>query len=283
MTDSPARPLLGPTDVPPCQVVNETGAAHALLVCDHAGQAVPAALDNLGLSECELSRHIAWDIGAGAVTRHLARLLDAPAVLANYSRLVVDPNRYLDDHAVAFPTESDGTRIPGNEDLTEAQRHERARSCFWPYHHTITRHLDSMRERGITPALISVHSCTAVFQGVFRPWHVGVLWNQDPRLSVPVIEALRGMPDIEVGDNQPYSGRQPNFFTMAYHAEAADLPHLALEIRQDLIDGQEGIAHWAAVLHRVFAPLITGARAAGPVVSPRADERADVAGGPAAD
>lgn len=274
MTDLPALPLLGASDVPPCQIVNETGAAHALLVCDHAGQAVPAALNGLGLDERELARHIAWDIGAGAVTRHLARMLDAPAVLANYSRLVVDPNRYLHDHDVAFPAESDGTRVPGNEDLTEAQRVARARSCYWPYHHAVTRHLDAMRERGITPALISVHSCTPVFQGFFRPWHVGVLWNQDPRLSVPVLEALRRIPDIEVGDNQPYSGRQPNFFTMAYHAESADLPHLALEIRQDLIADASGITHWAEILHQVFAPLITGARPAAGGPSAHAGEGA---------
>ncbi|MEO0974228.1 MAG: N-formylglutamate amidohydrolase [Pseudomonadota bacterium] len=260
MTDIPAFPLLGSTDLPPYQIVNETGAAHALLVCDHAGQAVPASLDRLGLSDEELSRHIAWDIGAAAVTRHLARMLDAPAVLANYSRLVIDPNRFPHDHAAAFPAVSDGTRVPGNEDLTESQRQARARSCFWPYHNAISRHLQSMREQRFLPAVIAIHSCTPVFQDEFRPWHVGVLWNQDPRLSLPLIDALRQVPGIEVGDNQPYSGRLPNFFTMAHHAESADLPHVALEVRQDLIGDAQGIRTWAEVLYRAFAPLIAGAR-----------------------
>ncbi len=256
MTDIPALPLIGPQDPPPYQIVNETGAAHALLVCDHAGQAVPAALGDLGLTQEELSQHVAWDIGAGAVTRHLARLLDAPAILSNYSRLVVDPNRYLHDHAAAFPPVSDGVIVPGNQDLTEAQRSARARSFFWPYHNAVTGHLDAMRERGITPTLISVHSCTPTMNGQFRPWHLGVLWNQDPRVSVPLLERLRGHADIEVGDNQPYSGRLPNFFTVAYHAEANDLPHVALEIRQDLIGDNEGIRHWAALLADAFAPII---------------------------
>ncbi|MEM9383936.1 MAG: N-formylglutamate amidohydrolase [Pseudomonadota bacterium] len=260
MTDISALPLLGPTDLPPYQIVNETGAAHALLVCDHAGQAVPTALDRLGLNDEGLSRHVAWDIGAAAVTRHLARLLDAPAVLSNYSRLVIDPNRFPHDHAVAFPVVADGTRVPGNEDLTEAQRQARARSCFWPYHNAIARHLDSMRERRILPALIAIHSCTPVFQGESRPWHVGVLWNQDPRLSLPLIKSLSQIDGIEVGDNQPYSGRLPNFFTMAHHAESADLPHVALEVRNDLILDAQGIRHWAEVLYRAFAPLISGAR-----------------------
>ena len=260
MIDIAGLPLIGPTDLPPYQIVNETGAAHALLVCDHAGQAVPAALDRLGLSDEELSRHIAWDIGAAAVTRHLARLLDAPAVLANYSRLVIDPNRYPHDHAVAFPAVSDGTRVPGNEGLTEAQRQARARSCFWPYHNAITRHLQSMRERHIQPAVIAIHSCTPVFDGVFRPWQLGVLWNQDPRSSQPLIEALRQIDGIEVGDNEPYSGRLPNFFTIAHHAESADLPHVALEVRQDLVGDAQGIREWAEVLHHAFAPLISGAR-----------------------
>jgi predicted N-formylglutamate amidohydrolase len=256
MTDISVLQLLGPNDPPPYQIVNETGSAHALLVCDHAGQAVPESLDGLGLGERDLSRHIAWDIGAAAVTRHLARLLDAPAVLASYSRLVVDPNRYLKDHDVAFPPVSDGTAVPGNAQLTQAQRSARARACYWPYHNAITRHLDSLRERGVLPVFISVHSCTPTLGGVFRPWHVGVLWNQDPRVSVPLIDALRAVPGIEVGDNEPYSGRLPNFFTMAYHAESSDLPHVALEIRQDLIGDAEGIRYWAEVLARAFTAVL---------------------------
>jgi predicted N-formylglutamate amidohydrolase len=270
MTDTSALPLIGPQDPPPCQIVNDTGAAHVLLVCDHAGQAVPRALHGLGLSESDLARHIAWDIGAGAVTRHLARMLDAPAVMTNYSRLVVDPNRFLKDHAVAFPPVSDGTVIPGNQELTEADRSARARSFFWPYHNAISGHVDAMRERGILPAFVSVHSCTPEFQGHFRPWHVGVLWNQDPRISLPLIEYLRGMAGIEVGDNEPYSGRLPDFFTLAYHAEASDLPHVALEIRQDLIADAAGIRRWAEVLAEAFTAVL----APGAVRASRQGERA---------
>ena len=240
--DPPA--LLGPDDPPPFEVVNAQGRARAVLVCDHASWAVPASLHGLGLDEAVLRRHIGWDIGAGDVTRRLAGLLDAPAVLAGYSRLVVDCNRPLGAPA-SIPALSDGVAVPANQGLDGSAAEARAAACFTPYHQAIDEVVSDVAERGGAPAIVSMHSFTPVLDGFERPWHVGVLWHQDGRVALPLIAALRADPAIRVGDNEPYSGRAPMPYCIPAHAEAPGLPHATVEIRQDLIDTHHGAEAWA--------------------------------------
>jgi len=235
-------------------VFNPMGRSSVLVVCDHASRRIPATLDNLGLDELALGRHIASDIGAAEVAEHLARLLDAPAVLAGYSRLVVDCNRQLDDPTSILAV-SDGEFIPGNHGLTDEQKDQRIRQFFDPYHDAIRRRIGSFERRGVVPAFIAVHSFTPIFQETRRPWQIGILWDTDPRIPVPLMRGL-GERGVVVGDNEPYSGRAPSDYTIDHHAEITGLPHASIEVRQDLVETPDGALEWAETLAAVLGPIL---------------------------
>jgi predicted N-formylglutamate amidohydrolase len=228
--------------------------ANTLVVCDHASCHVPEPLEGLGLAPEQLRAHVAWDIGAAEVARRLAARLGCPAVLAGVSRLVIDCNRQPGDPS-SIPAVSCGVAVPGNAAVDDAEAERRAEAWFWPYHREIARHLALMWRQGPPPAVVAVHSFTPRLNGAARPWHVGVLWNRDPRLAIPVLRALAERPDLVVGDNQPYSGREINY-TLDTHAGAAGLPHVSFEIRQDLLDGPAAIERWAILLAETLAPLL---------------------------
>jgi predicted N-formylglutamate amidohydrolase len=249
------RSLLGPGDPPPVEVLDPQGNAPVLLVCDHASRAVPRRLGSLGVDEVALMRHIGWDIGAAEVTRHLVRLLDAPAVLSGYSRLVADCNRRLDDPS-CMPEVSDGTEVRGNRALSAEARAARADALYFPYHEAIERRLEAFAARGVSPAVVSIHSFTPVMNGFVRPWHIGILWDKDPRIAVPLIDNLRARTELVVGDNEPYSAREPAGYSMLRHAIPAGLPHALLEIRQDLIDTPPGAEEWAESIAAALRPIL---------------------------
>ena len=215
---------------------------------------MPRRLAGLGLDPAALRLHVAYDIGAAALTRRLAALLEAPAVLSHFSRLVIDPNRVL-DHETSIPEVSDGIAVPGNRALSGGERRRRVAIFFAPYHRALAAALQRRLERGRLPALVSVHSFTPVMEGLSRPWEIGVLWNRDGRLALPLIEALRAR-GLVVGDNQPYSGATPFGYTMQHHADPLGLPQVLLEVRQDLIDTQPGVETWARRLAEVLPPLL---------------------------
>lgn len=248
-------PLIGPGDAPPFLVHNDQGKSPVLLVADHASPYFPVAMHQLGLADWVLQRHVTWDIGSDRVTRCLADQLDAPAILAGFSRLLIDPNRKLDDPS-AFPQISDGIVIPGNQDLSEEHKILRAASFFWPYHNAIAKRLADFEQQGVVPAMISIHTCTPVFAQVVRPWHIGVLWDKDPRIALPLMQHLRAMEGVCIGDNEPYSGRHPHDFTIDHHAEPAGLAHVAIEVRQDLVGDPSGAEKWAAVLAGALGEIL---------------------------
>jgi predicted N-formylglutamate amidohydrolase len=248
-------PLIGPGDPPPFVTYNDHGKSRVLLVADHATPFFPAAMNQLGLADWVLERHVAWDIGSDKLTRFLADELDAQAVLSGFSRLIVDPNRRLDD-PTAFVEISDGIAIPGNIGLRNADKALRVQSFFKPYHDRISTGINGFARRGIHPALISIHTCTPVFDRVVRPWHVGIMWDKDPRIPVPLIERFKLMDDVCIGDNEPYSGRHPHDFTIDYHAEPAGLPHVGIEVRQDLVRHENGARKWAAILAEALADVL---------------------------
>ena len=248
--------LLAKNDPPAFELRHDAGKAPVLLTCDHASRSVPASLALLGLTDVEIAQHIGWDIGAAAVTRQLAPRLDAPAVLAGYSRLVIDCNRGPDDPS-SIPTESDGVAIPGNAGLDGAARRERQTALFEPYHAAIDKQLARIAASGAAPAVLSIHSFTPRMKGVVRPWHVGVLWDGDGRIAEPLLAALRTLLDPAlVGDNEPYSARDPVGYTQSHHAHQRGLPHVAIELRQDLIVEVAGTVRWGALLARVLAPIL---------------------------
>jgi predicted N-formylglutamate amidohydrolase len=247
--------LIGRDDPAPFVVLEEHGTAPVLVVCDHASRAIPRALDRLGLPELPSWQHVAWDIGAGELARGLAHALDAPAVLAGYSRLVVDCNRRPDDPE-AFRTESDGWAIPGNQGLDEYQRRVRLSSFFDPYHECIAAMLGGFRARGVVPLLVAVHSFAPRLGGQDRPWHVGVLWDHDEPNARRLLDGLCAEKDLVVGDNEPYSGKHPANYTIDHHAKTRRLPHLCIEVRQDLIDSPAGVERWVRLLARQVTAIL---------------------------
>lgn len=248
-------PLLGPGDPPPVAEINPDGRARVVLCCDHASRAVPIALGDLGVSEAAMERHVAYDVGAAEVTLRLSAALDAPAVFSGFSRLVMDLNRRLGD-PTSIPPVSDGVEVPANVDLSAEEMRRRADALFWPYHDALAARIAKFRDAGIAPALISIHSFTPTMRGFERPWHVGVLWNRDPRIPVPLMEKLARDPEIVVGDNEPYSGRDQHGYTVDTHAADQGLPHVLIEIRQDLIATERGQAEWAARLAEPLADIL---------------------------
>jgi predicted N-formylglutamate amidohydrolase len=245
--------LLTKTDPEPVIVENEGARSPFLLVCDHAGRAVPAALGDLGVSAAEMERHIAWDIGALALTRAVAVRLDAAVVAQRYSRLVIDCNRDP-VRADAMPVVSDGTPIPANAALTPESRAARVAAIHEPYHARIAALLDARAASGLGTVLVLVHSFTPVMAGVPRPWLFGVLHKGGP-LAVAALRLLREG-EGPIGDNQPYAMDDVDY-TAFRHGRARGLPFLELETRQDLLADDAGVervaGRLAALLTRAWA------------------------------
>jgi len=243
--------LLDPDEPGPVTLDNEAGSSVFFLTCDHAGRAFPRRLGRLGLPESETLRHIAWDIGIAAVGRRLSRLLDAAVILQTYSRLVIDCNR--DPNVLSsIPEISETTEIPGNRGLGEDARAARVEAIFRPYHNAIAAALDRRAAEARESALVALHSFTPVFKGVSRPWQVAVLFNRDRRLAHSLAELLRAEGELFVGENEPYAVSDLTDYTVPVHGEQRGLPHVEIEIRQDLIADSAGQEEWAERLARLL-------------------------------
>ena len=225
---------------------------HWLVLCDHASNRVPADLNDLGLSTFELSRHIAWDVGAADVARRLARHLTAPWIEHGISRLVIDGNRSGDDPTL-IPESSDGTLVPGNQALGALERQRRWLAYHQPYHRRIDRHLNQLAAISMVPMLVSIHSFTPRLAGTaeLRPWPIGVLWRDDPSLAHVLIRELRRDGTL-VGDNRPYDGHLTVGYSVDLHGARRGLPHTTIELRQDLLHDPAARARWALRLHRAL-------------------------------
>lgn len=217
--------------------------AGLILLCDHAGNALPPEYGTLGLPEAQLRRHIAYDIGAAAVTRAVAAALDVPAALTRFSRLLIDPNRGADDPTLIMRL-SDGAVIPGNRHLDAAERERRTARYYRPYHEAIERLIAQCIAADTFPSIISIHSFTESWKGVPRPWHVGILWDRDFRLSAPMLDYFHADGGLIVGDNEPYKGSLEGD-CLWQHATSRGLPNALIEIRQDLIREPLGQQQWA--------------------------------------
>ncbi len=249
------------TDAPfqPFDLVMGSANQRLVLFCDHARNALPPAYGDLGLSPNSLTRHIAYDIGAEAVTRRLAALTGAGAALAGFSRLLIDPNRGEDDPTLVMRL-SDGAAIPGNARINSAEISHRVETFWRPYRRACAGLIDTVRERGHVPALIGLHSFTPCFQGRKRPWQVGVLWDSDPRLASPLIDALRAE-NLDVGDNEPYDGALLGD-SMYELSTRRGLPGVLVEIRQDLLAAPEQCDAWALLLAKILPPILSRAETA---------------------
>jgi predicted N-formylglutamate amidohydrolase len=239
--------------------------AGALVICDHASNAIPPGYGTLGLKRETLQRHIAYDIGAADVARALAALIGAPAVLSTYSRLVIDPNRGLDDPTLVMRY-SDGAIVPGNAYIDAAEIARRSVRFWAPYRQAIAATVEAMIATGEPPALISIHSFTDVWRGFSRPWKIGILWDRDDRIPKPLIRALLAEPDLcaaDVGDNEPYDGALAGD-TIDAIATSRRLANALIEIRQDLIAERKNALAWADRIARLLRPILADRRSRAP-------------------
>jgi predicted N-formylglutamate amidohydrolase len=238
----------------PFELRNGGAAGTIIFLCDHAANDVPHELGTLGLIQSDFAAHIAYDIGAAGLTRGLADRFAAPAILARWSRLVIDLNRGADDPTVVMKL-SDGRIVPGNRAADRTEIAERIARYHAPYHEAIAARIAAARVQGIVPVLVSIHSFTPIWRGTARPWHIGILWDKDGRLAKPLMARLQREPDIVVGDNEPYSGELQND-CLYRHGTMNGLAHVLIEVRQDLIADETGIVRWAARLEHFLRDAI---------------------------
>jgi predicted N-formylglutamate amidohydrolase len=243
--------LLAADEPPPVLELGLQGRSNFVIVVDHAARRIPRRLNDLGLPAAELQRHIAWDIGALEVARRVAAALDAPLVAQNYSRLVIDCNR---DPKVptSIPRMSESTEIPGNLQLSAADIAARRTEIFEPYHQRIRALLDERAAAGRPTILVAQHSMTNIYHGVRREMHAAVLYNRDRRFAGLVLDRLRSEAGLNIGDNQPYFVSDETDYTIPRHGEARGLPHVEIELRQDLVGDAAGQAEWARRMARVL-------------------------------
>lgn len=265
-TDAPRR-LLGGNEIAPAHEANAEGRSPFLLTADHYGRLLPRRLGDLGVSESELTRHIAWDIGIAGVAERLARMLDAHLIAQRYSRLVIDCNR-PPGVASSIPVISEATAIPGNEGLSQEEKDTRRREIFDPYHARINAAIDARVHAKRPTVLVALHSFTPVYAGVARPWHIGTLYHRDTILPRLLLRHLRAEGDLVVGDNEPYAVSDLTDYGIPVHGEARGLINTGIEIRQDLITDQAGQQAWAERLARIFREIETELTAEGLSVKP---------------
>jgi predicted N-formylglutamate amidohydrolase len=243
--------LLAADEPPPFMELGRQGQSNFVILVDHASPRIPRALGDLGLPSSELQRHIAWDIGALGVARRMAAALDAPLVAQNYSRLVIDCNR---DPKVAasIPAVSESTEVPGNIGLSADEIAARRAEVFDPYHDHVRALLDERLAAGRPTILVAQHSMTNIFKGQRREMHAAVLYNRDRRFAGLVLDRLRRETDLQIGDNEPYFVSDETDYTIPRHGEARGLPHVEIEIRQDLIGEDTGQHAWARLITRAL-------------------------------
>jgi predicted N-formylglutamate amidohydrolase len=244
-----SRGLLVSGDPDPFTIFTSNTWSPFVIVCDHAGRRFPQRLETLGLSKADLERHIAWDIGAGAVASRLGNMLGASVISQTYSRLVIDCNRPL-GAPTSIVEVSERTIVPGNIGVSSADKDRRAQEIFEPYHRQIDQELNGRRAASEPTVLIAMHSFTPCYLSVDRPWHIGLLYRHDAFARVLI--ALLRAEDLIVGDNEPYRVSDDTDYTLPVHGERRHLPHVGIEIRQDLIAEEVGQERWATLLARLL-------------------------------
>ncbi len=228
------------------------GSAPFFVFCDHASNGIPADLRCLGIPEDFLGTHIAWDIGAGALSEAIAKSLNATLFACTFSRLIIDPNRDL--HAKdSIPKVSDEIPIPGNQMLGEPEIRERIDRFHAPYHQRLSGALDQFSKDHDRPFVVAVHSFTSRLMGAAedRPWHAGILWRDDEESAQAAIKFLQRKSDWSIGDNEPYDARVFNY-SIDRHISPRRLPHITLELRQDLVGNDSAIAETASILSEMI-------------------------------
>ncbi len=246
----------------PFEILNVKSEKPLILICDHASNYVPPEYNDLGLNKDQLNQHIGWDIGAANLTRKISKIINATAILCGTSRLIIDANRSPADKS-CIPTISDNIVIPINKNISKIDRLDRIKKFFWPYHNAISTVIRNYKEQSEypknIPLIFSIHTFAPVISSQKeneRPWHAGVLWNRDPRVSYPLIKLLKNHPEkFVIGDNEPYSG-QEYYYSLDFHAGNDGLPHCAIEVRQDLVKTTIGSDCWAKIISNSLVEIL---------------------------
>jgi predicted N-formylglutamate amidohydrolase len=236
------------------RITNRNGRSPIVLICDHASNFIPKRFGDLGLGKRELESHIAWDPGALPVARRLAKALDATLIESRLSRLLIDCNRPLDAPDLICAV-SETTAVPGNADLSVQDRQARVALSWQPFHEAVEQLIKDRLLQDRETKLVSIHSFTPVYKGVRRPWHIGILHDEDRSIADPMIAALKISGGIVVGDNQPYSPADRVYFTLERHGRSRGLSCVMVEIRNDEIGEEAGQRRWSDMLAGILAGM----------------------------
>ena len=234
------------------KIVNPEASKPCLFICDHASNRIPEHLNKLGMADTDIESHAAYDIGAADITEYLANHFQATAIFCRYSRLVIDVNRWPSDPS-AVPSVSEVFSIPGNQDLSPLEKDQRIEQVFLPYHQALAGEVARLESAHPQVPMFGIHSFTPVYYGEQRPWHIGVMWDDDEPFARRVIAALELVaPDIVVGANKPYDTGEIKHFTLEYHANRQNHPHVIVEVRQDLVATKESARDWAKIIAKAL-------------------------------
>ena len=236
---------------------NINGKSEVLILCPHAGNRIPQNLENLGLTEIERQQHIALDIGALDLAIDLSNQIDAPVIYQNYSRLLIDCNRCLSNQEL-IPCYSANIKIPGNQTLSDREKQQRIVKIWQPYQTAIRKCLDEKLSKGISTIIIDLHSFTPILNGIERPWHIGLLFNRHPETAQAFQRFLIELDDnLVIGMNQPYKVLDEEDYAIPVFGERRGLKHVLIEVRQDLLQTNNGIKKWSDLFSMVCNNLIS--------------------------
>lgn len=251
----PVQKILGPDDPAPYEEFPATSDTPVILCCDHAGNAVPKAIQHLSPSRYDMARHIAIDVGARQLAINIAENLGACLIAHYYSRLVIDPNRTRKSRQLAT-TVSDCTVIPFNQNLSDLDLDERWNSIHQPYHQKIDSVLD--KRTGKPTVFIAIHSFSPKLRGApARPWVVDMIVRTDPTLAESIKHGIESeIPHIAVGINQIFKITKKVNHSLAVHAETRGLPNVSIEVRNDWVSNPYQVEYWGILLARVIESAI---------------------------
>ncbi|MDA9904444.1 N-formylglutamate amidohydrolase [Hyphomicrobiales bacterium] len=231
--------------------LNENNESNFILICDHASNHIPIEYNALGLSKEILNTHIAYDIGVKEVALNISKFLNCPLVMTNFSRLLIDANRGVDDPTLIMKI-SDGSVIEGNKNISfqnkSDERKKRIKNFYKIYHKKISDIINTSINKKIFPAIVSIHSFTPLWKGKKRSIDLGILWDSDDRLPNIFFNYLnKNYKNMDIGNNIPYSGRMKND-TLYTHGTSQGLANILIEIRQDLILDSKGQLNFSKII-----------------------------------
>ena len=239
----------------PYKICNPKNNNNFIILCDHASYNIPKKYNKLGLTTNDLKKHIGWDIGALKLSKKISKKINSTLIHSGYSRLLIDCNRSLKSKG-AFLDKSENIKIPGNLNISLKEKILRSKRYYFPYHNQIKKFINQSLKSNVIPSLVSIHSFTPVYFGKKRKWHIGLLQRKDQRLSSIFAKEIKKNQKIVLGINEPYKLDLAGDFTVPYFSESHGLPHVLIEIRNDLLIKDKSINFWANLISNILSKNI---------------------------